>query len=474
MSMVRMKKQCISLIGTLLLALLAPTCRGYLSTYSRNDPWPVYTSLDPHTFLYTRELQPYMGEEAVSKNPQYFGFSLSAFGQNACKGKGYINTTDSCDTLVPIELGDLQGKWSLVGMLFGQRPDGVAALPPTLNTAFQDLFPGQEWGTVDYDPTIWDRCMAFAFVSFPLKYRKRGARFEFDFRIIDDIGLIVQGGVSDICQVVNKTMSDANDGCSATCACCPLDTSKQTLAKADLICKYDEIAQELCLDLGIFHNFSFEDVRFIGYWRRAYESNRDRETWPHFLTIPFLTVGGSIAAGKEKKSNKVFGLPFGNDGHNSIGATAGIDINFVETISIGGEAGVTHFFKHDVCGMYVPTSPYQYHIFPFATDVTVEPGLNWHCGVKMLAYQFLDRLSCYFQYMIITHREDCIKLKCSDPAFLPCVLEKRSCWQTQLANIGLNYDISPYMSLGFLWQAPLSQKASYRTSTGLFTFSAAF
>lgn len=60
---------------------------GFLSSNARNDPWPVYSTLDPHTLLYTRELQPFHGEEMVSPNPQYFGFSLTPFGQNACVGK---------------------------------------------------------------------------------------------------------------------------------------------------------------------------------------------------------------------------------------------------------------------------------------------------------------------------------------------------------------------------------------------------
>jgi len=442
---------------------------SYISSDAKNDPWPVYTTLDPHTFLYTRELQPYHGEEMVSPDPQYFGFSLSPFGQNACVGKGYINPVDMCEEVVTLSLGDLEGTWGLVPMLFGRRPECVCSLPPVLQLAFDQLYPGQEWGTVDGDFTTYDQCRNIGFVSFPIKYRKRGFRAEFDFRVTNGFGMILQGGASDICQLVNKVLL-----CSGDCTCCPIDAAVQTKIKTYLLCKNEEIARQLGINIGNFHNVSIEDIRLIGYWRHAYEVNKDRVTWPHFLATPFLTFGGSIGVAKPKIPCCIFSLPFGNNGHHSVGASAGMDIDFVETVAVGGEAGITHFFSRRVCDLRIPNSIYQTNIFPFTADAVVSPGLNWHFGMKMQAYHFLDRLSVYFQYMMITHREDCIRLCECNPALLPCVLEKRSCWRVQLANIGFNYDISPYCSLGFLWQAPLIQKNAYVSSTVMFSFSAAF
>jgi hypothetical protein len=130
-------------------------------------------------------------------------------------------------------------------------------------------------------------------------------------------------------------------------------------------------------------------------------------------------------------------------------------------VAIGAEFGLTHFFSRDYCNQPMPTSIYQSGIYPFRTDYSVCPGLNWQFGLKMQAYHFLDRLSCYFQYMIVTHRNDSIKLKKCDPAFKPETLECRSCWQTQFGNIGFYYDISPAITLGMLWQAPFKQKGVY-------------
>lgn len=429
-----------------------------LTSYSRNDPYPVFTTLDPHDFLYTRKKQQLKGEKTEISGTERFGFSLSPFGQNADQGKNLTKEKS--------ELGDLTGRWGLVALMYGSLPQGTTSFTPTLEAARAAIFPAYPPGTIN-DPSYIDPKQQFGFISFPIKYRKRGLRFECSLQIINDIGITLQSGLSDICQTVTATPL-----CSSSSECDCLTTNDNVTQY--LTCKYVDIAKELDIDIYTFHRFSIEDIQLILYWRHAYEINKSRENWPQFLAIPFVTLGGSIGAGEERCPQKIFSLSFGNNGHNAIGITGGIDLDFVETIEIGAEAGITHFFDRDICNARVPTSEFQSNIFPYTTDITVSPGLNWHFGAKMLAYHFLERLSGYFQYVIIQHRKDSICLKKSDSAFLPEVLEDRSCWQVQLANIGFNYDISPNVSLGFLWQAPLAQQNAYRSTTIMFSLSASF
>lgn len=185
-------------------------------------------------------------------------------------------------------------------------------------------------------------------------------------------------------------------------------------------------------------------------------------------------VSGSVSPGKKINPRDVFAVPFGNNGHAAAGFSAGLNFDFMDTIEVGGEVGFTHFFERDICNLRVPTSEYQSGIFPFATDVTLKPSHNWHFGGKIAAYHFLDRLSLFFQYLIVDHCEDKIELKCPDPAFKPEILECLTNWKVKLVDIGVTYDISPNTGLGFLWQAPLSQKNAYRSTTVLFTFYATF
>jgi len=439
------------------------------STNQRADPWPEYTSEDPNDFLYTRQKNRLKGFEVVYDTDECFSFALSPFGQNACNARGltYDCTCDD-DGIKTIPIGNVEnGPWGLVAMLFGGIPEGKTLIP-ALETAREHLFPDQESGTIE-EPDVLDPYQVYGFVSFPIKYRKRGLRAEFLVQACDGFGFALQAGFADICQIVDPDL-----GCTQSEVCCSNGTDFTDGVKEYLICQYQKIAEELCINIRSFHDTGMEDVRLMGYWRHAYDVNRDRKGWAHLLVEPFLVLGGTVAVAKEKWQSKIFSVPFGNDGHHSIAAVAGLDFDFVETVSIGGEAGITHFFSHDFCNYRVPTSPYQTGIYPFTTAVSVSPGLNWHIGAKMSAYHFLDRLSMYFQYLFIQHRNDEIRLKTCDPAFLPWVQEQRSCWQAQLFNAGFNYDISPNMAFGFLAQWPIRGKQTYSSSTILGTFTATF
>jgi hypothetical protein len=94
----------------------------------------------------------------------------------------------------------------------------------------------------------------------------------------------------------------------------------------------------------------------------------------------------------------------------------------------------------------------------------------------MNVYNFMGNLSFFFQYVLVIHKEDKICLDCSndDCAFMPEILENLSAFRVQVANIGFNYEIAPQISLGFLWQAPLSQYNAYRSTTIMVGFNAAF
>ena len=526
---------CSTRIKALVMILLFTTpCHhlyaGALSSLAKNDPYPIYTSLDPQEYLFTREKIMIKGFPLLLPYPQYMSFSLSPFGQNACGGKNF------CGKRVP--LGDLDGRWNMLGLLYDPLPEG-RVLPPRLQTAKDIIFPPGSMGPVTPDilddGRFVDPAHLFGFFSVPLDYKKRGFRFQFSTMLSCTVGIIFEGGVSDIvqkvvgfdnltCQICSEYEDRINpclpppccdrirlEPCETTTSCPtiqPLCTysvtgpilccNRENLfpncastepnpSSANLTCQnvnkllmYElaTIAKEIGLDICNFHDTSIEDIRLRLFWRDAFYINKGLAGWAEFLLIPYAELGGTIGIAKAKKPNVAFSLPFGNNGHSSLGGAVGINFDFIETIEIGAEAGITHFFSRDICDFRipngVPTRECQLGIYPFTTDVRVDPGLNWHFGAKMQAYHFLDRLSVYIQYLLIHHENDTITLKKPDPAFRPKILEKSSYWTAQIANIGFNYDISPSMSLGVLWQAPLSQRNAYRTSTVLFSFSGTY
>ncbi len=491
------------LLAILLLLGIAQDVWATLTSLSKSDPFPIFTSLDPHLFLYTREKLQLKGYETVPGWTEYIGFSISPFGQNANNAK----TFDEKYT----EIGDVCfGRWGMIALLYGATPQGQS-LGPLLLAAQQQLFPG---GMGLNDPDYIDihslpvgsgfpeqftqppyltaidsaarilpitPTVGVGFFTVPACYRKRGVRFEMDAKIFCDFGIKIQTGLADICQTptsfINLTPDCVPAGDAAQNwlgnSCCNRPIPKCDINEF-LMEKLKKIAIEVGLDIAPFHEFSIEEIRLQAWWRHAFPINQNEEEWPEFLLIPFFELGGSISPGKQKDPNKFFGIGFGNNGFGSLGFTGGLNFDFYDTIEIGGEVGYTHFIKRNCMQLRVANSPCQTGIFPFTTDVSYQPGDNWYFGAKMYAWHFLEHLSMYFQYVILQHGRDKIVVLNEDPAFHPEVNERFSDWKVHLANVGFTYDISPNISLGGFWQAPLAQQRVYRSSTLMFSFNVDF
>ncbi len=440
-----------------------------LSSLSRNDPYPVYTSLDPHDFLLLREKLKLKNEDFANRINDNVCISFSPFGQNADSGR----TTGGSRA----ELGDLGGRWGMIPLLYGPIPAGQT-LAPTLETALNNLFPGVTPGTLN-DGTKIDPNHDFGYFSLPLEYRKRGVRFQLLAHAIGGFGINLQAGVASMSQTT--TGFHNLTGCGTHT--CPFDPAPLTNDSVNsfLMDQLKPIADEIKLDICDFCQVSAEEVRLNIFWRKPIPLNQDDENWPNFILTPFIEVGGSVSPAPIKDPNKALNnvalaVPFGSGEHSAVGFTAGFDIDFVESIEIGAQVGITHFFEKSFDNYRVPTSEYQTSIFPYRTSVSISPGLSWQFGAKLASYHFLDKLSGYFEYVQVEHKPDDIDLKkCDDEGiFLPGQLEKISGFMVKIANMALNYDISPNMSLGIFWQAPLSQKNAYRSSTVLFSLNGRF
>lgn len=428
-----------------------------LSSKSKNDYFPLYTTLQPHEFLHTQVKEIIHGRTDETDKRNRLGISLSPFGQSADMGRDINNDTRN--------LGSLPDRWGMIGLLLGNLPI-KQTLPVTLTSARNTLLPGAQVGFDD--ETVMDESQEFGFFSMPATYRRRGLRAKFSVGIFEDLGISVEVGASDI----NFTVTTFQSLSVSPHKC--LDSAQypqltQGNVDKNLMCKIQEISNDIGLNLCDFHKTSIEDVRLHLFWRRAFEINKDKNTWENFLLIPYFDLGATFGSGREVEGYEAFGQPFGNNGHHSIGLDAGINIDFFETIEIGGEVGITHFFQKDFNDMFIPTSEHQRGIFPFKTNVTIDPGFNWHFALKLNAHHFLERLSFYFQWAIIEHQADKIHLRGDcDPAFKPKALECASPWKAQVINTALNYDISPHVGLGFAWQAPVSQRNVFKSTTVMF------
>ncbi|MEX2438112.1 MAG: hypothetical protein WD449_02555, partial [Candidatus Babeliales bacterium] len=454
-----------------------------------------------------------------------------------------------------VPLGDIHGPWNVVGLLYGAVPCDQSR-GEILDRAYkQAKFCGNEAFCVSitdpatsqtrfmHNPQFADPGQRFGFISAPLKYRKVGLRFEGSGMLSQDLGITVKVGVADISQTLQGNLctqpfgcddfcctqtrlcantaatiiapgfidltplskvrpSITTDGCTTTtstpCTTSLYDKEDQTTVERYLMTKLNDIFLEIGLNPCDFHDTSIEDAQFSLFWRHPYVVNKNNKAgYSEYTFTPFALFEASIGIGKEKDPALLFSLPFGNNGHHALGFTGGFDIDFTESISLGLEAGITKFFAKDFCDVHVPTNDFQQVLYPYTTDIRVEPGNNWHFMATFDALDFVDRLSFYAAYIFVNHDEDTICIQglnkglnttvtsCSvsscafaqeeiEPIFKPQRLAKDTCFNAQMINGALNYAISPYSSLGFLWQIPVSQRQAYRSSTILFTYQATF
>ncbi len=228
----------------------------------------------------------------------------------------------------------------------------------------------------------------------------------------------------------------------------------------------------LGLDDCNYHKVGMDDLRLSMYWRQLFVINEDNERYPRVVFMPFAQVGVGIPMMKEIDNREIFALPNGNNRHTFVGGRAGCTIDFLDTIDIYAVGGFSYFFEREYCNLGLPTNSKESGIFPYSADVTIRPGPTWNFNFGMNAYHFLDNLSVWIEYAIVSHTPDKIKVCRS---FIPqnsryfesgFQIERAECaskWEVHLVNVGFNYDLFDCLSIGLLWQAPAKQRNAYRS-----------
>jgi hypothetical protein len=452
-----------------------------LSSLAKNDPYPLYVSSYPYNWL-LQSTKNYLKGLTCEYKRDLFSVAFSGFYQKANRGSDYDRQRAF--------IGDLEGYWHMLGMTYGIVP-GPNAFPPTLvgtqlglaKTMLFSPLPNED-STVPNNRILVDPNQQIGFFSVPIKYRKHGVRFEFCVQPTEDFGLVIEGGYADIKQTLTQLIN-RGDGVETLP---PLFTETFTTLVYDLLMSpsaADCIFREQGIDkrsntqnICDFRSGSFEDLRFKVWARHIFQVNEQADCeWPEFLFIPFFALEGTAPTSKTRDTMNFLSLPFGNNGHGSVGFAAGFHIDFVETIEIGFHGGWTHFFARDIDNYRLPNHKTQSGVFPFATNVRVQPGDNHEFSVKMHAYRFLDKLSAHVEFIFVNHAEDSITLKdpnLGPPIFDPYQQECLTKFTSQFLNTAINYEISPNLSLGFLAQWPLQQRNAYRSTTVLGTIKAVF
>ncbi len=462
-----------------------------MTSYDSYDPLQLYSSADPHEFLYTLKKDKLLGIVPELKHERV-RFSASVFTQKATSAK---NTNEQT-----VMLGDMLGLWNMLALTYDHCPTTTTLTPnlkeasltsfgSTVGTTFStidnpngELLFGQE-NSLTFTNVSELIGPHFGMVSAPLEYKKSGARFEASILIFNDVGARIQGGFSEIQQSLTSTGTQvgfidrsADNLLDGILTPQNLNAVQENLSKVNRVLddsdKVIAIANELGLDVSDFRKSGFEDIRGSIFWRHAIPFNHDRDGWPKFLLTPFVQLYGCLATGAERDPFKQFSVSFGSNGHDSIGFNAGVSIDFEDTLELAVEAGGTAF-SSETQTIRLPTHLNQRGILPCTASANVSPGNNWHFIATFNAKRFIDKLSGFAQFIQIAHNKDRIHLvnqpPCPDPTscppLLPFVIEEISQWNWRMFTLALNYEIAPSISLGAIYQGPLSRKNAPRTKT---------
>lgn len=475
-----------------------------MTAYEPYDPLPFYSTANPHEFLYTkgkdeiRGFTPELDDERAN-------FTVTFFGQQATEARDIKKEH--------VLLGDMRGTWNMLALTY--RPCDTCPtkteLTPLLKQAASIPFCNSE-ETITPDPdnnplgqaffgnenaltltqVLLNIGPDFGKVSVPLEYRKFGARFEASLMVIEDIGVRLQTGVASIQQVLttsgtksgftdlssNNKPTEVPTACSPT-LCCVQENLQNVHSFLTSTERIKRIAEEIGLDVDNFRKTAIEDLRASIFWRHAVAVNADSDEWPRFLLMPFIQIVGVLGTGPKKDPRKMFSVSDGNNGHDSLGFSAGFSLDFEETLEIAAEGGGTFFSQEQIKHFRMPNHARQSGIFPCELDVCLRPGHNWHMILSLNARRFIDKLSAHVQFAMISHNRDRISGlsvvdSAGDRVFFPEIVEEQSRWNLRMFNVALNYEISPNIALGVLYQGPLSRRTAPRTKTLLASLVANF
>ncbi|HBY05604.1 MAG: hypothetical protein UV38_C0001G0201 [candidate division TM6 bacterium GW2011_GWE2_42_60] len=530
-----MKKRFLLVLLALLPLFSASTRLCGYSFYSRIDPYPVFTSANPYgSFTHFEDC-----EQLYHVRVSFSGFRQNAWRAGAYHDEIYYNqltvtpNPKSMTSPDEVELGDMLGKWNILG-LFYQETDGSTSFKdgdPTLvkpNVSIQSMLT-QKINAVDpentnnvfdyayYSPNKFDGNLGVA--SVPLSYRKYGGRFEMDFCSCFDFGAMINLSFAQAQQcpmsppaLVGVTPAQTSPSIFIDQSSASSDAKKTDVSKTFMSCdKIKKMADALGYSINPFCDSDIESCTLSVYWRHCFETNcppnnPEKSGYPWLTVTPFIVAEATPFTGKKKPTNMLFGIPFGNGGHFSYGLMGGLTINFLETVLIGFDAGVTAFSREGYANWPVPTHCLQAGIFPRRADLSIEPGNNWCTGAGFWANHFLDNFSASVQMRYVHHCKDSIEVIRVEPITVPKdawypraagvadipakdiittddfvtesiaipKMERESCFSTFMVNSAITYDISQNLQLGIFWQAPVRQRYAYRPTTVMGSFVLSF
>jgi hypothetical protein len=413
----------------------------------------------------------------VREDQHHCRFYITPFYQCAPHRTGAYN---KCGTKVPT--GNRLGSWNMLSLFFGSdvSPKTFDATNyPFLHEAYTEIQAAEDTAGIGHPYTVEEEYQGEDTVTghydVPVSYEKMGIRFGLIFTADSGFGFAVKTGISEYVQKPEYiiTTSDVAKNVAQNAV------DKYLMDPAKRI----KIARELGFkkDIERYCATEFEDIHFQLHWAKDFPL--ENEDGDHVVSIiPYLALGAWLPTGRKRHQDIMFSLPTGNDDFIGISTEAALNLEFFDeisgrvrpTVQIGLGGGATFFETRELENYRVPSSVFQTNLIPWKTTVRRRLGTVWNFYATLKASPFMDGLSFYADYILTHHKADSIRVK--DPElvggevmretlFKSEILEEQSVWRSQTIQAGCDYLITNNLSLAAGFQAQITGKRVYRSTT---------
>jgi hypothetical protein len=517
-----------------------------ITTLQSWDPTPIFNAANlnmPPDYPFTNNLKHRIIEDSTDKHRRW-GINISPFVQKATRAQ----TTDNIyygDTpiqgvstpgLPSTQMSDYQGTPYLMGLFLGQDVNGnsiwggpaaqdtgnafditsenveaLSYLGYNLQEAISQLNDNTDttssstallYGTGTdpnttapkyTSPSIFSQSVLeqdsvyFGAFSVPLAYQKAGFRWELNFDLTDNFGLIARGGFCQITQRTGPAISLTTLKTSSTIYPSLNTVANATKNKPNAVPTYTpaqiifdqfvtnnmesllDATNGADYDISTFSQTGIEDIQILGFMRHPFQLHPvDTDKFASVMLTPYVILGGTIPIERQPRDySKLYSLPFGNNGHASVGGVIGLTLDFMNSIEFGFEFGATGFVKKNIDQLPMPNHELQRVLYPYRQNVSYSPGFNSQFAAVLNAYKFTHNVSFSLRYNYVQHNQDTITLlnTAAAPYFFPEMLEELSIWNSQMFTGALIFELQPSVFLSVAWQGALSQKNAYCSNT---------
>lgn len=202
---------------------------------------------------------------------------------------------------------------------------------------------------------------------------------------------------------------------------------------------------------------------------------------------PTASLGIWFPTSKHKKrrnTENLFRIPMGNDGHTGFSIDGSINMDFIGSITANFGVSATFFDRRTIDKYPIKINPFQRGIKPWLVQVSRRLGETYAAHASMAAVNFIDGLTAYAEYTIVSHRKDKVKILnvdlkkvIADDDLMTDAFDdqiRETAWSLHELHCGLSYQVTQNLELGAAFKAHVAGESVPRVKSVMVSMKIAF